>query len=206
MPPRRRTRLLTREEHAAWRASVADVAAFTEKERTELQFAVPLEPLFGESPLFGEMPSFGETVRQSRLPVAVPAAKAKAKALSPVVSAGDYRQVDKRHADRFRKGKTEIDGTLDLHGMTRDRAHAALLRFVAAHTERHSRTLLVITGKGGPDEQGRRAGGALQLALPGWLAELGGVILAFDRAQPKDGGSGAFYIRLRRKRNGTWGL
>jgi DNA-nicking Smr family endonuclease len=116
---------------------------------------------------------------------------------------GVYAGIDRNTAERFRKGKSSIDATLDLHGLTRDKAFASLKRFIQSHYQRGSRCLLIITGKGiGKNEEGERLPGVLKQSLPAWLAtdELSPMILAFDKAQQKDGGSGAYYVLLRRKR------
>ena len=106
---------------------------------------------------------------------------------------GDYAGIDKNTAEKFRKGDAEIDGKLDLHGMSREKAHPALVSFILKHVKKESRRLLVITGKGS---------GILRDSLPGWIAapNISGYILAFDVAQAKHGGSGAYYILLKRKR------
>ena len=54
-----------------------------------------------------------------------------------------------------------------------------------------------ITGKGG-----REGTGVIRAQVPRWLNEprLRPLILAFEYAQPKDGGMGALYILLRRRR------
>jgi DNA-nicking Smr family endonuclease len=111
---------------------------------------------------------------------------------SHTLTHGSYDNIDRNTSERFRKGDYPIDGTIDLHGMTHDKAEAALSRFIASHYGRGNRCLLVITGKGV----------VLREALPRWLAEsdLRSVILAFDTAKQKDGGSGAYYILLKRKR------
>jgi DNA-nicking Smr family endonuclease len=116
---------------------------------------------------------------------------------------GVYAGIDRNTAERFRKGKNPIDATLDLHGLTRDKAHAALRRFIHGHHQRGSRCLLIITGKGiGKNEEGERLPGVLKQSLPAWLVtdDLSPMVLAFDKAQQKDGGSGAYYVLLRRKR------
>ena len=87
---------------------------------------------------------------------------------------------------------------LDLHGHSQDEAHRALVGFVERAWRAERRTLLVVTGKGRRD-----AGeGILQSAVPRWLnaAPLRARVLAFARARPKDGGTGALYILLRRQR------
>jgi transcriptional regulator with XRE-family HTH domain len=49
---------------------------------------------------------------------------------------------------RLMRGREEIDGTIDLHGMRQVEARAALGRFIHARWSRGDRTVLVITGKG----------------------------------------------------------
>lgn len=109
------------------------------------------------------------------------------------LSVGAYADIDRNTAERFRKGEKAIDATLDLHGMTSAKAHHGLVAFLHNGYERGHRTLLVITGKGN---------GILRDALPAWLAapELRPLILALDVAKQKHGGSGAYYILLRRRR------
>jgi len=72
------------------------------------------------------------------------------------------------------------------------------------------RAVLVITGKGGAGVgaggvgAGRDRLGILRSAVPRWLNEgaTRARILAFTEAQPRDGGSGALYVLLRRRRDG----
>ncbi len=106
---------------------------------------------------------------------------------------GDYAGIDKNTAQRFKKGENIIDAKLDLHGMTSEKAHKALISFINKQVKAEKRRLLVITGKGN---------GILRSALPGWLStpNVSGHILAFDTAQAKHGGGGAYYILLKRKR------
>lgn len=109
---------------------------------------------------------------------------------------GRLDALDGNNADRFRKGEYPIDATLDLHGMTYNKAHGALLKFMERQYTRQSRCLLIITGKGKDGE------GILKQSLPGWLAasELRPMILAITPAKAKHGGSGAYYVLLKRKR------
>lgn len=99
----------------------------------------------------------------------------------------------------LKKRKWPIDGRIDLHGMTQAAAHAALTRFIRAAARGGRRTLIVITGKGST----LAGGGVLRRMLPLWLEEesLRPHILAFTQAHPSDGGTGAFYIRLRKSRD-----
>jgi len=106
--------------------------------------------------------------------------------------------LDARSAERLRRGEMAIEARLDLHGHSQDEARGALLAFVERAWRERRRTLLVITGKG----RRREGEGILRAAVPRWLnAEpLRRRLLAFARAQPKDGGSGALYLLLRRQR------
>jgi len=133
-------------------------------------------------------------------PRAAPPAPAAAPAPKPrALEAGAAVDLDRRTAERLKRGQLTIDGRIDLHGMTQDDAHAALARFVAASRAMGRRCVLVITGKGRPGAEG---GGVLKLAVPRWLNEpaLRAQILAFATAQPKDGGAGALYVLLKRVR------
>ncbi len=111
---------------------------------------------------------------------------------------GSTDGIDKRTADRFKKGNMSLDGRIDLHGMTRDHAHDALVHFMRQSIKAKHRVVLVITGKG------RQSGGQgiLKAEVPRWLNEpmLRPHILSFSYAQPKHGGNGALYVYLKRDR------
>ena len=100
--------------------------------------------------------------------------------------------LDRRSAQRLKRGRTAIDARLDLHGMTQAEAHRALAAFLARAQKTGLRVVLVITGKSG----------VLFGAVPRWLGEGDnrGRVLATARAQPPHGGEGALYLFLRRKR------
>lgn len=187
-PKARRSRALSAEERALWREVT--------KHDTRLEDLAEAEP--DMAPSIPEPVPFVEP--RPVMPRRVHAKKIPARAATK----GDYAGIDRRTAERFRKGKRELDGKLDLHGMRQAEAHTALARFVASHHAKGSRVLLVVTGKGTPrtkDESPRE--GVLQRAVPRWLAEpeLAPLVLAFDHAQVKDGGSGALYVLLRRERS-----
>ncbi len=107
--------------------------------------------------------------------------------------------IDRRTAERLRKGALDIDRRLDLHGMTEAAAHAALDRFIDRCWREGARMLLVITGKGSAG----RGEGVLKRNLPRWLAigDNAARVLRIETAQPKHGGSGAYYVLLRRRRD-----
>lgn len=121
------------------------------------------------------------------------------------------RDVDKRTAERVRRGDMEIEGRLDLHGLTQKEAHVRLNAFILKAYERENRYLLVITGKGlrNPKKETgdwtTPAAGVLRKRVPEWLDEppLRDIVLQVSPAQPHHGGSGALYVLLRRKRPAT---
>ena len=112
--------------------------------------------------------------------------------------------MDRRRRDKLRRGKIEPEARLDLHGMTSERAHAALVGFLVDAHARGLRLVLVITGKGraGADTMVPERHGILRHSLPHWLAAppLVGRILEVTPAHARHGGSGAFYVYLRRIR------
>jgi DNA-nicking Smr family endonuclease len=107
--------------------------------------------------------------------------------------------IDRRTAERLRKGRMDIDRRLDLHGLTQEAAHAALDRAVATAWRDGVRVLLVITGKGSMKD----GGGVVRRNLPRWLAVGANAprVLRIESAQPQHGGAGAFYVLLRRQRS-----
>ena len=106
--------------------------------------------------------------------------------------------IDKRQAERFRRGKTPIEGRIDLHGRTQAQAHDDLHAFVARAHAAGKRMVLVITGKGMTASKS----GVLRENVPRWLNEpsLRRHVLAFDYAEPQHGGEGALYVLLKRKK------
>lgn len=113
--------------------------------------------------------------------------------------------LDRRTADRLRKGARDPDARIDLHGMTADRAHSACLRFLGDAVGRGHRVVLVITGKGagrGSDGFACRGGGVLRESLSGWLraSPLAPSIVGIYQAHQKHGGTGAFYVYLKKRR------
>jgi DNA-nicking Smr family endonuclease len=176
------------EERALWRAAMRGVARLTKH-----LDAPATEPPANDPPPTADAPT-AKTAKPARRAVPRPAA-AKLPDLAPGVAPG----VDRRNADRLRRGERRIDARLDLHGMTQDEAHRALDAFLDRAEQAGWRCVLVITGKGRP---GTSAGGVLRAAVPRWLNEAPnrGRLLAIAAAQPKHGGAGALYVLLRRKR------
>ena len=112
--------------------------------------------------------------------------------------------IDRKTEDRLRKGEIAIEARLDLHGHTLSAAREKLLRFIAQSFASNKRTLLVITGKGRqPGEAFYSEGkGAIKREFMLWLEDpaIRHCILSSSLAQPRHGGSGAYYIYLRKKK------
>lgn len=95
---------------------------------------------------------------------------------------------------RLRRGAYRIGAELDLHGLTAISAREALDRFLGDCRARDIRCVRVIHGKGLRSAHG---GPVLKARVDGWLRRRRDV-LAFVSARPRDGGSGAVYVLLRR--------
>jgi len=113
--------------------------------------------------------------------------------------------MDRRRRDKLRRGRMVPEARLDLHGMTAERAHAALTRFITTAHADGLRLVLVITGKGRPPdtpEPGARGTGVLRHSVPHWLAAppLTRKVLDVVEAHRRHGGGGALYVYLRRQR------
>lgn len=99
--------------------------------------------------------------------------------------------------DQLQEGHFAYHRHIDLHGLQRDEAHLAVNRFVAQARRDAERCVLIITGRGKKSPGGMPV---LRNSLPRWLSRAPNRphVLAFCTAQSVDGGSGAFYVLLRR--------
>lgn len=116
-----------------------------------------------------------------------------------------HLHMDRRRFEKLRRGRMAPEARLDLHGMTSERAHGALIAFILAAHGTGLRLVLVITGKGRPggaDAHAPHRHGVLRHSLPHWLnaPPLAGRVLQLAPAHQSHGGSGAFYVYLRRIR------
>jgi DNA-nicking Smr family endonuclease len=171
----------SREDRALWRRTMRDV-----------------KPMAPAGPaVTGEE---GEPEEETALPPRPPVVTAPVKRGKnlPPLAPGESPGVDRRTAERFRRGQLSVEARLDLHGLTQEEAHRALASFVQQAHATGLRTVLVITGKGGFGD----ARGVLREAVPRWLNEgdLRPRVLSCAWAQPKHGGAGALYVLLRRQR------
>jgi DNA-nicking Smr family endonuclease len=181
-PPQVRKRALSEEEKALWHAVARSAKPLRRRKRVvpddDQDEAVDLpQPV---SAKIKQPPA-----RQPR----APAAKPSPPPLAPL---------GRRERSRLAKGRSEIDGRLDLHGMTQARAHRALTAFLQHAHGDGATFVLVITGKG-------RSGGesgVLRRQVPEWLSlpEFRAFVVGFEEAGIGHGGEGALYVRIRRAR------
>ncbi len=175
-----------------WTAVAATVDPLRRKRLLKLAAGpLPLpEPVAEPPPPAAKKPRRNYLVPNYQAPLAN--AKAPDRALEPSIK------------KKVVRGRIEIDGTIDLHGLRQDEARAALHRFIQARASRGDRTILVITGKGQKTiddyTMAMTERGVLRTMLPLWLSEpsLSPLVSGWTVAARGHGGEGAWYVRLRR--------
>ncbi len=197
------TRRLAPEDLYLWRLVTHGVARL----RAEVQ--PPAKPVAAEQaeppPPPPRMAGKGKQKAAITSPPPPKPKKPQSKELAP----GNLIDMDRSTAEKFRRGRMDIEGRLDLHGMTAAQAQSAVGRFIAASHHLGRRCVLIITGKGMRSraaapwlraEEGED--GVLRSGLPRWLNEpsLRPMVLAVTPAQPQHGGQGAVYVLLKRQR------
>ena len=110
--------------------------------------------------------------------------------------AGEHAGLDRMTRRRLVQGQQPIEARLDLHGLTAAQAERKLSGFIANAEANGCRCVLVITGKGA------NGNGVLRRLVPLWLKTppLSSHVLAISAARQADGGEGALYVMLRRRR------
>jgi len=210
---------LSADDMRLWRQAMRDVEplqgtdAITETLLTEAvteMFGDPIsESRFAESLRTGSTvvpppvaPAAPVAARPERLPVRTQkTGEGRGAESLPRLEVGRSAGLDRRTDARLRRGKLTIEGRIDLHGLTRARAHTALTAFLHRAQLDGKRCVLVITGKGsGRGEVDEPLRGVLRQAVPNWLDQppLRPMVVAVHRAQPCDGGDGALYVLLKK--------
>ena len=136
----------------------------------------------------------GPLKRQKR-PVAAPGMTS-----APELTLDDHT-FDRDTARALGRGKLVPQASLDLHGMTLAAAERAVANFLDAAMTQDLRIILIVTGKGARLEGGRVLGGRIRTEFVGWLnrADNRSRVRGVRPAHPRHGGSGAFYVLLRRR-------
>ena len=108
---------------------------------------------------------------------------------------------DRDVARALGRGKIAPQAALDLHGMTIAAAERAVSAFLDRAVAADRRLVLVVTGKGIRLEGGRVFGGRIRAEFLGWLerADNRRRVRGVRPAHARHGGSGAFYVLLRRR-------
>ncbi len=112
---------------------------------------------------------------------------------------GSVRGFDKKLMRRLRKGEFPVQDYLDLHGLTKRDAEVRVREFLIRSYGMGLRCVLVIHGRGLNSEDHIPI---LKERIPVWLSRgpARKLVLAFSTARPYDGGTGAIYVLLRRKK------
>ncbi|MAX73431.1 MAG: DNA mismatch repair protein MutS [Nioella sp.] len=199
---RRPPRTLSNEDRKLWSAVA----------KTVTRNAQPKKPVLDQSrpkpkPTLARTPEPDFKVQDFRIGETAPPSLPGHR-LSPSISdrlAAAPVRMDHATHKKMKRGKLSPEGRIDLHGMTLDQAHPALIGFIQRAQAQGKRLVLVITGKGkhrddpGPIPARR---GVLKHQVPAWLraAPLSGLVLEIREAHLRHGGSGAYYVYLRRSR------
>lgn len=102
--------------------------------------------------------------------------------------------IQERVMRRLRQGQPNWEAAVDLHGCTLDQAREAMLQLLSQARRDGLHVIKIVHGKG------QQSGEPLmKTAVNGWLRQLAQVN-AFVSAQPRDGGTGALYVLLKRER------
>lgn len=103
--------------------------------------------------------------------------------------------IPRKRLRALKNGEIRWEGRLDLHGLNPDAARDALCGFIDQHSHAGHRCLLIIHGKGGRHDEEP----VLKNHVNHWLQQLSQV-LAFHSAIPRDGGTGAVYVLLKKSK------
>jgi DNA-nicking Smr family endonuclease len=171
-----------------FQAAMADVKPLKGRKKPVRKHAAASKPKVAET-----LPAREKFFADTRPSAARPA---RTRMPVPVPPSFD-REVDRALA----KGKRRPEAKLDLHGMTLVAAERAVSAFIAESSAENRRVVLIVTGKGTRLESGRVFGGRIRAEFPGWLerAENRARVAGVRAAHPRHGGSGAFYVLLRRR-------
>lgn len=179
--PAGRTRPVDIEESGLWRRVTDGVVPLAGRDKAPL----PPPPADIDEPPVAPPPAAPEKTVRSPAP---PRPPLRPTGPGPGTAAG----VDRRTASRLKRGQLAVEARIDLHGLTQIEAHRGLDAFLEASWSTGRRCVLVITGKSG----------VLRGVVPKWLDQQPNRsrIISFTPATPRDGGEGALYVLLRKKK------
>jgi DNA-nicking Smr family endonuclease len=113
--------------------------------------------------------------------------------------------LERKLKQKLSRGRMTADAAIDLHGFRQTEAYHALHHFLLRAQRQGATVVIVVTGKGGKQgtflDVGGGEVGVLRRAVPLWLnmPDFRPMVLGFEEAARHHGGSGALYVRLRRR-------
>lgn len=193
----RRRRVLTAEEARLWSTVVRKIkpiaarpvdssASMAADQKPAVRLAEKMNPA---------EPAKARSLEKSAPPLLPSLAIAKKGAQPPLAP------LERKLRRNLSRGSGSVDATIDLHGMRQAEAYETLRSFIVRARRDGLKIVLVVTGKGNMVDHDQR--GVLRRNLPLWLRmpDLRPAIIGFEEASRHHGGSGAFYVRIR-KQNG----
>lgn len=163
------TKKLTPEERHLWQLNTRDVRPLSKEVHKSEELP--------EKSLPPKTPTIKPSPKVKKITVPVPP--------SPLPSLG-----------RKEIRRIKIEARFDMHGLTLQTGYEELERFLIGAQERGLKTVLVITGKGSMSAEN-----TLRSQLPRWLQETPlrrFISFLHHPARLQDGGTGAFYVEVRR--------
>ena len=109
------------------------------------------------------------------------------------------KHIDKKKLRDLKRGRIQPEAILDLHGLKRFEAQEKVQSFVENSIQKKLRLILIITGKGKRSIHDVDTG-VLRKEFPKWVSSLPSAnkILGIIQASVFHGGSGAFYVYMRK--------
>jgi DNA-nicking Smr family endonuclease len=175
----------TPEDHAAFRAAVADVQPLT---WDRVHHEPPLPPAIPRQHICDEAAALDESLHGPAL-------------VDLYLEGGDEPawkrdSLPKAWLRDLRRGRWVTQAKLDLHGMNRAEARVSVVEFLAECRDRGHRCVRIVHGKG-LSSPGREP--VLKKLVLGWLSQRSEV-LAFCQARAAEGGAGAVIVLLAAKK------
>lgn len=105
--------------------------------------------------------------------------------------------IDRKLDKRLKSGNFKIEKVIDFHGLTLDEAFNSLIYNIEKAYENGIRFMLIITGKGKGTKEGCES---IKSKIEEWMKHpnISSKVIKYTDAQPKDGGSGAIYVLLKK--------
>ena len=100
---------------------------------------------------------------------------------------------------KLRSGEFSYQDFVDLHGLNKTQAKEKVISFLRESVRKGYRCVLIVHGRG---LHSNNREPVIKSYIKTWLCrgEIGRMVLAFSSARPCDGGTGALYVLLRKKR------